>query len=65
MSDALTQAIAYLSHMSDAQLVFTICFAPGLTALVLGGLVAQYFAIRSELARLRSARVVARRKGGQ
>lgn len=44
--------------MSDNQLFFLVFIAPWLTALVAGGLVAQAFAIRAELARLRSVRVI-------
>lgn len=49
--------------MSDNQLFFLVFIAPWLTALVAGGLVAQAFAIRAEIARLRSRRVVVRREG--
>jgi hypothetical protein len=48
--------------MSDAHLATLILTAPFL-ALCAGGLVAQYFAIRAEIARLKSLRVVARREG--
>jgi len=48
--------------MSDNQLFFLVFIAPWLTALVAGGLIAQVFAIRAEIARLRSLRVVAKRE---
>lgn len=48
--------------MSDNQLFFLVFIAPWLTALVAGGLIAQAFSIRAELARLRSLRVIARRE---
>lgn len=48
--------------MSDGQLFFLTFIAPWLAPLVLGGLVAQAFVIRAELARLRSLRVVAKRE---
>jgi hypothetical protein len=47
------------------QHIATALMALPFLALCAGGLVAQYFAIRSELSRIRSARVVARREGGQ
>lgn len=45
--------------MSDNQLFFLVFVAPWLAPLVLGGLVAQFFAIRAELTR---SRVVAKRR---
>jgi hypothetical protein len=47
--------------MSDAHLATLILTMPFL-ALCVGGLVAQYFAIRAEVARLRSLRVMARQR---
>ena len=50
--------------MSDDRLS-TLIFAAPFLALCAGGLVAQIFAIKSEVARIRSARVVARDGGRQ
>jgi len=47
---------------SEAHLATLIMATPFLVLATLG-LVAQFFAIRSELSRIRSARVVARREG--
>lgn len=48
-------------HFSDAHIATALLAFPFL-ALCAGGLVAQFFAIRAELSRIRSARVVARRE---
>ncbi|MFA7308309.1 MAG: hypothetical protein WC026_16750 [Hyphomicrobium sp.] len=47
--------------MTDSQFCFFF-FGTTLGPLVVGGLIAQVFAIRSEIARLRSARVVSKRE---
>lgn len=52
------------SILTDKQIA-TFLFSLPFLALCAGGLVAQHFAIRAELARLRRVRVVTRREGAR